>query len=244
MQPLSAPFSPPRVLYGGFASLPITYAGGGGRAGFTDNNRSSDTEVKGFERHELWKGSVDFVAPKEYEKKVEKRRRSIEGAKGAETSSSRHAAASSSASNACNFSHPETSGRLASDSCPAGSSATSSFQMTREQLEAHDLRRFPCVVFVLDITAASLRSNLANSCIHALTELLRNLRGILKVQIALILYSDRLVFLPRKEESFIADSRGNGEGNVVGREASVVSGARRAGGEGVRKLQVGRASHG
>ncbi|PHJ17345.1 sec23 sec24 trunk domain-containing protein [Cystoisospora suis] len=213
--------------------------GGGRMGGHTNSQRSSDPELKGFERHELWKGSVDFVAPKEYEKNVEKRRRSTEGGIGTETSSSqaRHGASSSS-SGATNAS-AEAYARSAAVSCFSGHNVVSSFfQVSREQLETRVLRQFPCVVFVLDISAAALRSNLANSCIYALAELLRNFRGVLKVQIALILYSDRLIFLPRKEEScadgaVVGDSRGTGEKDMVQWEGSADTESTRA-----RKIQA------
>ncbi|PFH35123.1 Sec23/Sec24 trunk domain-containing protein [Besnoitia besnoiti] len=179
-------------------------AGSGGRPMWREGDRNGEARgrarASGTERQELWKGSVDFVAPPAFEAKLEPRKSA-----GSATLPEAHAAASrakqasrAEGAAACGaVPSAALAGAHGPQSVPAALSAAAR-RAQEEEAEGRLLSRFPCVVFVLDISRAALNSNLANSSLHALAELLRTTRGTLRVQIALILYSDRLVFFPRR----------------------------------------------
>ncbi|KFG60910.1 Sec23/Sec24 trunk domain-containing protein [Toxoplasma gondii RUB] len=174
---------------------------GDGRPGYEDRNGDTRRKARpqGIERNELWKGSVDFVAPPGFEAKFEARRKAGNTVAADPHSSTRSQtpAASAETPEPADSQAAPGAGLYGSQEVPLAFSP-SQRRAREEEAETKLLQRFPCVVFVVDVSMAAVRSNLANSCLHAIAELLRTTQGTLRTQIALVLYSDRLIFFPRK----------------------------------------------
>ncbi|CBZ54213.1 putative sec23/Sec24 helical domain-containing protein [Neospora caninum Liverpool] len=202
---------------------------GDGRATGLDCDRNGEPRGRqarpaGIERHELWKGSVDFVAPPAFEAKLEARKKTGENPTFSDPRTGRAQTAAPAETSGESPSAPSVPGTGPFDSqeLPVAALSWSERRAREAEAESKLLQRFPCVVFVLDISTAALRSNLANSCLHALAELLRTTQGTLRVQIALILYADRLVFFPRKRQvrprQSAAAPRDDGDGSYGSQE--------------------------